>query len=143
MLNKFKLKTGFSDHTSGIEASIAASAMGAAVIEKHFTLSKKLKGPDHSSSLTPKEFKNMVESINCVEKSLGVYGKKVTKSEKANLKLVRKSIVAKIKIKKGEKFKQSNITTKRPGNGLSPLNWFKVLNRKAYKNFEKDDLIKI
>ena len=141
--NKFNLKLGYSDHTLGIEAAIAAVALGALVIEKHFTLDKKLKGPDHLSSLTPKEFKKMVQSISNIEKGLGTYDKVISKSEKENIKFSRKSIVAKKKIIKGEKFRVTNITTKRPGNGISPLNWFKVLNRKAIKNFKKDDLIKI
>ena len=141
--NKFNLKLGYSDHTLGIETALAAVAMGASVIEKHFTLNKKFKGPDHSSSLTPKEFKLMMQSIRNVEKSLGTYGKSITKSEKENIRFARKSIVAKKNIFKGERFKTSNITTKRPGNGISPLSWFKVLNRKAIKNFKKNDLIKL
>lgn len=141
--NKFNLKLGYSDHTLGIESAVAAVALGAIVIEKHFTLNKKFKGPDHSSSLNPQEFKVMIESIRNVEKSLGTYGKSITKSEKENMRFVRKSIVAKKNIFKGERFKISNITTKRPGNGISPLNWFKVLNRKATKNFKKNDLIKL
>ncbi len=141
--NKFNLKLGYSDHTLGIESAVAAVALGALVIEKHFTLNKKFKGPDHSSSLNPQEFKVMIESIRNVEKSLGTYGKSITKSEKENMRFVRKSIVAKKNIFKGERFKISNITTKRPGNGISPLNWFKVLNRKAIKNFKKNDLIKL
>ena len=135
------MKTGYSDHTLGLESPIAAVTLGAEVIEKHFTLNKKLKGPDHSTSLMPKEFKQMISYIRNIEKGLGVYSKIVTKSEKVNINFVRKSVVAKKNILKGEKFKISNITTKRPGHGISPFQWNKVLGQKALKNFKKDELI--
>jgi len=137
----FKLNVGFSDHSLGIQASIAAIALGAKVIEKHLTLSKKLKGPDHRASLDPKEFKFMVKSIRIVEKTLGDKIKKITRSEKKNINSIRKSIVAKKNIKKGEKFTAKNITTKRPEGGLSPLHWNKVIGRKAIKNFNNNDYI--
>ena len=137
----FKLDIGFSDHSLGVQASIAAVALGAKVIEKHLTLSKKLKGPDHKASLDPKEFKFMVKSIRIVEKTLGDKIKKITKSEKKNIRIIRKSIVAKKNIKKGEKFTIENITTKRPGVGLSPIKWKKVIGTKAMRNFNYDDLI--
>jgi N,N'-diacetyllegionaminate synthase len=138
----FKLNVGFSDHSLGTQASIAAVALGARVIEKHFTLSNKLKGPDHKASLNPQNFKYMVKSIRIVEKMLGSKNKKITKSEKKNIKIVRKSIVALKKIKKNEKFSNLNITCKRPGSGISPIFFKKILGKKSKKNFNVDDLIK-
>ena len=141
--NSFKLNIGFSDHSLGVQASIAAVALGAKFIEKHITLSKKLKGPDHRASLNPKEFKFMVQSIRIVEKILGDKIKKITKSEKKNIYIVRKSIVALTKIKKNEKFSNFNITCKRPGTGISPLFFKKLIGKKSIKNFNKNDLIRI
>ena len=141
--NIFKLNIGFSDHSLGVQASIAAVALGAKVIEKHITLSKKLKGPDHKASLDPKEFRFMVQSIRIVEKVLGNKIKKITKSEKKNIYIVRKSIVASTKIKKNEKFSNSNITCKRPGTGISPFFFKKLIGKKSMKNFNKNDLIRI
>ena len=139
--NSFKINIGFSDHSLGIQAGIAAVALGAKVIEKHLTLNKKLKGPDHRASLDPKEFKFMVQGIRIVEKTLGDKIKKITRSEKKNIYIVRKSIVAKKNIKKGEKFTIDNITTKRPEGGLSSIYWEKVIGRKAIKNFNYDDFV--
>ena len=139
----FKLNIGFSDHSLGVQASLAAVALGAKVIEKHITLSKKLKGPDHRASLDPKEFKFMVQGIRIVEKSLGSKIKKVTKSEEKNIYIVRKSIVASNKIKKNEKFSNFNITCKRPGTGISPLFYKKLIGKKSIKNFNKNELIRI
>ena len=139
--NSFKLNIGFSDHSLGIQAGIAAVALGAKVIEKHLTLSKKLRGPDHRVSLDPKEFKFMVQSIRIVEKTLGNKIKKITKSEKKNIYIVRKSIVASTKIKKNEKFSNFNITCKRPGTGISPIYWKKIIGKKAKSFFNKDDFI--
>jgi N,N'-diacetyllegionaminate synthase len=141
--NIFKLNIGFSDHSLGVQASIAAVALGAKVIEKHLTLSKKFKGPDHRASLDPKEFKFMVQGIRIVEKALGDKEKKITKSEKKNINIVRKSIVASTKIKKNEKFNNYNITCKRPGTGISPLLFKKLIGKKAVKNFNKNDLIRL
>lgn len=141
--NNFKLNIGFSDHSLGIQASIAAVALGAKVIEKHLTLNKKLKGPDHRASLDPKEFKLMVQSIRIVEKTLGNKIKKITKSEKKNICIVRKSIVASTKIKKNEKFSNFNITCKRPGTGISPLFFKKLIGKKSMRNFDKNDLIRL
>jgi N,N'-diacetyllegionaminate synthase len=141
--NVFKLNIGFSDHSLGVQASIAAVALGAKVIEKHLTLSKKLKGPDHRTSLNPKEFRFMVKSIRIVEKTLGDKTKKITKSEKKNIYIVRKSIVASTSIKKNEKFSNFNITCKRPGTGISPLFFKKLIGKKSMKNFNKNDLIRI
>jgi len=138
---KLGMKVGYSDHTLGLVSPLAAVTLGAEVIEKHFTLNRKLKGPDHSTSLMPKEFKQMISFIRNIEKGLGAYNKIVTKSEKPNINFVRKSIVAKKNILKGEKFETSNLTTKRPGDGISPFKWNKVLGLKALKNFKKDELI--
>jgi N,N'-diacetyllegionaminate synthase len=137
----FKLNIGFSDHSLGVQASIAATALGAKIIEKHLTLSKKLKGPDHKASLDPKEFKFMVQSIIIVEKTLGDKIKKITKSEKKNIKIIRKSIVAKKNIKRGDKFSKENITTKRPQGGIPPLYWEKVIGKIATKDFKYNEFI--
>ena len=139
--NKFKLNVGFSDHSLGVQASVAAIALGAKVIEKHLTLSKKLRGPDHRASLDPKEFKFMVESIRIVEKTLGDKIKKITKSEKENIKIVRKSIVARKNIKKGDKFSKDNVTTKRPQGGIYSLYWKKVIGKIAKKDFKYNEFI--
>jgi len=139
--NSLKLNIGFSDHSIGVYASIAAVALGAEVIEKHLTLSKNLKGPDHRASLDPGEFKLMVQGIRIVEKTLGDKIKKITKSEKKNIYIVRKSIVALTKIKKNEKFSNFNITCKRPGTGISPLFFKQLIGKKSLKNFNKNDLI--
>ena len=141
--NKFKLNVGFSDHSLGVQASVAAVALGAKVIEKHLTLSKKLRGPDHRISLDPKEFEFMVQSIRIVEKTLGSKIKSITKSEKKIIHVVRKSIVASTRIKKNEKFSNFNITCKRPGTGVSPLFFKKLIGRKSIKNFNKNDLIRL
>jgi N,N'-diacetyllegionaminate synthase len=137
----FKCKIGFSDHSTSTLLPAAAVALGAKYIEKHFTLNQKSKGPDHKASLNPKQFSEMVKNINEVEKSLGSNIKKITNSEKKNLFVVRKSIVAKTKIFKGEKFNINNITTKRPGTGISPINWPKIFGRKSKRNYQEDDLI--
>lgn len=140
---RFNVNIGFSDHTDSFEAAISATALGATVIEKHLTLNKKMKGPDHSSSLDPAEFINFVKLIRNTEKIIVTKKYKVTVDEAKNSKLVRKSIVAKIKIKKGEKFSRKNITTKRPDNGISASKWFEVLNKVAKKNFNVNELIKL
>jgi N,N'-diacetyllegionaminate synthase len=135
------IKCGYSDHTLGIEIDIAAVAMGASCIEKHFTLDTKMDGPDHKASLTPAELKIMVESIRNIEKALGHGLKKPSKSELKNIDIVRKSIVAKKKIKKGEVLNEKNITTKRPGYGLSPIKWDQVIGTIAKKNYDEDEFI--
>jgi len=140
---KFDCDIGYSDHSLGIEVPIAAVTLGAKIIEKHLTLDRKMKGPDHKASLEPKEFKVMVHSIRNIEKSLGKFQKKISKSEKQNIKIARKSIVAKKFIKKGEVLTAHNITVKRPSIGLSPMKWFNVLGRKAKKNFYEDDFIEL
>jgi N,N'-diacetyllegionaminate synthase len=125
----------------GIEIPIAAVAMGAKVIEKHFTLDRNMEGPDHKASLEPHELKAMVSAIRNVEAALGSGEKKPSESEKKNIAVARKSIVARRDIKKGEVFTEENITTKRPGNGISPMRWFEVLGKKAIKYFKEDELI--
>ncbi len=140
---KFKINVGYSDHTIGDEVSIAAVALGAKIIEKHFTINKNSKGPDHDTSLNFKEFSNMVEKIRNVEISFGSKIKKLTKSEKKNLKFVRKSIYAKNNIKKGEIFNEENLVTKRPDLGISSIYWNKIIGKRAIKNFTKDEIIKI
>jgi N,N'-diacetyllegionaminate synthase len=140
---KFKLRVGFSDHSLGSIASIVAAAVGAKVIEKHITLDKKLDGPDHKSSLNPREFKLMIDDIRMVEKILGSEIKDVTFSERKNINIVRKSIVASRFIKKNEKFSVENITCKRPGTGISPIFFKKMLGKKSVKNFNTDDLIRL
>jgi N,N'-diacetyllegionaminate synthase len=141
MQKELGLKAGYSDHTPGIEVSIAAVALGASVIEKHFTLDKNMEGPDHKASLEPTEFAAMVKAIRNIEKALGTGEKKPSPSEIKNISIVRKSIVAKRNIKKGEKFTENNITVKRPGSGMSPMKWFGVLETAAAKDFVEDELI--
>ena len=135
---------GYSDHTLGIEVPIAAVALGATVIEKHFTLDKTLPGPDHKASLEPEELKAMVSAIRNIEKAVGGSGiKEVSASEAKNKPIVRKSIVAAKKIVKGESFTVENLTVKRPGIGISPMQWDEVIGKTAKKDFEKDDLIEL
>jgi N,N'-diacetyllegionaminate synthase len=141
MRNLFNCEVGYSDHTQGIEVPIAAVTLGARIIEKHFTLDKNMPGPDHKASLEPEELKLMVTSIRNIEKALGDGIKKVSKSEKKNIEIARKSITAKKMIKKGETFSIDNITCKRPGNGISPMEWYNVLGQKAMKDFKEDELI--
>lgn len=143
MREALKVPVGYSDHTQGIEVPIAATALGATVIEKHFTLDRNMEGPDHKASLEPEELKQMVQAIRNVEKALGKKEKIPTASEKDNIPIVRKSIVAKIPIKKGENFCESNITTKRPGTGLSPMLWDKVIGQKANRDFQADEMIEL
>jgi sialic acid synthase SpsE len=139
--SKFKTKVGYSDHTKGSHVSIAAVALGASVIEKHITLNKKLKGPDHSASLEPKEFIRFVEDIRTTEKILGSHQKTPTKSEMKNINHARKVIVASKNISKGEKFNLKNVTVKRAGAGLSSLYWDKVIGSKAKQNYRADQKI--
>lgn len=134
---------GYSDHTLGIEAPIAAVALGASIIEKHFTLDKSMKGPDHKASLDPLELKAMVAAIRNIEIALGDGIKQPSKSEIANIKVARKSIVAKRNIVKGEQFTEDNITVKRPGNGISPMKWYEVIGMSAKRDFLEDELIEL
>jgi len=137
----FGVKVGYSDHTSGIEVAIAAVAMGATVIEKHFTLDRNLPGPDHKASLEPAELKAMVVAIRNIELALGDGIKRLTPSEAKNRAVARKSLVASQVIKAGDAFSAQNITTKRPGTGISPMRWDEVIGQFAQKNYRKDDLI--
>ena len=137
----FNVDIGYSDHTLGIEVPIAAVALGARVIEKHFTLDRNMEGPDHKASLEPDELKQMVSSIRNIEKALGSTIKQPSKSELKNKDIVRKSIVAKTNIKQGETLTVDNLTVKRPGNGISPMKWYDVLGTTATKDYNADDLI--
>ena len=141
--DELHLPVGYSDHTLGIEVPIAAAALGAEIIEKHFTLDKNMEGPDHKASLEPDELKKMVEEIRNIEKALGDGIKRVSLSEKDNLDIVRKSIIAGKTIKKGETLTEENITVKRPGNGISPMRWNEVIGTKAVRDFAADELIEI
>lgn len=143
MKEKFHVPVGYSDHTRGIEVPIAAVAMGATVIEKHFTLDRNMEGPDHKASLEPDELKAMVKAIRNIEKALGDGNKKVTASEEKNKVIARKSIVAKKHISQGEIFTEDNITTKRPGSGISPMRWNDILEQKAIRDFNEDELIEV
>ena len=141
--NEFGCEVGYSDHTQGIEVPIAAVALGAGIIEKHFTLDQNMEGPDHKASLEPDELKAMVDRIRNIEKSLGTPDKKVSESERKNINIARKSIVAACDIKAGEILNENNITVKRPGNGISPMKWNEVLGTVAKKNFGEDELIEV
>ncbi|MDF2656926.1 MAG: N-acetylneuraminate synthase [Bacillota bacterium] len=141
--NTFQTDVGYSDHTLGIEASVAAVALGATVIEKHFTLDKNMEGPDHKASLNPEELKLMVQSIRNIERALGEGEKKPSKSELKNRDIARKSIVAKVPIQEGEVFSAANITVKRPGNGVTPMRWFDVIGQTAKRAFKEDEPIEL
>lgn len=143
MKKRFGVKVGYSDHTQGLETAIAAVALGAEVIEKHFTLDREMKGPDHKASLEPGEFKAMVAAIRNIEKALGDGIKRPSPSEIKNRVIARKSIVAARDIKKGEIFSEENITAKRPGTGIDPMMWYKVIGKKARRNFKADELIEV
>ena len=140
---KFKVNIGYSDHTEGIESSLAAAALGAKVLEKHITLNKNLPGPDHKASINPKELKKMIEGVRKITIALGSGVKKISSSERKNIKIARTSIVASKEIKKGEKFTIKNLTIKRPGNGISPMKLFKVIGKIAKRRFSEDELIKL
>ena len=139
----YGVPVGYSDHTLGIEVSIAAVALGASVIEKHFTLDKKMCGPDHKASIDPNELKDLVRAIRNIECSLGVAKKVPSEAELKNALVARKSIVAACDIKKGEIFTIKNITTKRPGNGISPMKIHELLGKKAIRDFKGDELIEL
>lgn len=141
--DRLGVAVGYSDHTNGIEVPIAAVALGAEVIEKHFTLDKTLPGPDHKASLEPQELKAMVDAIRNIEAALGDGKKKVTDSERPNIIVARKSIVAARPIKAGEVYTEENVTVKRPGNGISPMKWDDVLGKTAPRDFEYDELIEL
>lgn len=140
---ELKFPIGYSDHTQGIEIPIAAAALGATVIEKHFTLDKTMEGPDHKASLEPDELVVMIQAIRNIEKALGKESKSATESEKGNISVVRKSIVAACKIEKGEMFTKNNLTVKRPGNGISPMRWDEVVGTVSNRAYEADEMIEI
>lgn len=139
--DRFGVQVGYSDHTQGIEVPIAAVALGASVIEKHFTLDKNMEGPDHKASLEPDELRAMVCAIRNVEQTLGSGHKTISESERKNIEIARKSIVAACPIKKGELFTEENLTVKRPGNGISPMRWSEVIGKTAAKEFEEEEMI--
>ena len=143
MKKKFNINVGYSDHTTGSETAVAAVALGAKVIEKHITLNKNMRGPDHKASMEPKNFFNYVKLIRNTEILLGSHLKKPSKSELKNKKLVRKSIVAKKNIKRGEIFSEDNLICKRPEGGISPINWNSVMGKKSKRNFRTDDFISL
>lgn len=140
---EFDCNIGYSDHTIGIEISIAAVALGAKIIEKHFTLDRNLEGPDHKASLEPHELKYMVQAIRNIELAIGSEKKVASESEEKNKKIARRSIVAKRNIIEGEIFSEENIATKRPGNGISPMKWFDVIGSKAKRDFSEDEMIEL
>ena len=141
--DKFGVSIGYSDHTEGIEVPIAAVALGATVIEKHFTLDKNMEGPDHKASLEPNELKAMISAIRNIEQALGTGHKSISESERKNMEAARKSIVAACPIKKGELFTEGNLTVKRPGTGISPMRWDEVIGLIAKRDFLEDQLIEI
>lgn len=143
MGKEFNVNYGYSDHTLGIEVPTAAVALGASVIEKHFTLDKTMEGPDHKASLEPTELKAMVAAIRNIEKAMGDGIKKLSKSEQENIAVARKSIIAIKNIKKGTTFTQENIAAKRPGTGISPMKWDELIGTKAHKDYTTDDLIEL
>lgn len=143
MQDEFHVKVGYSDHTKGIEVPIAAVALGASVIEKHFTLDRNMDGPDHKASLEPDELKAMVSAIRNIERALGSGKKTVSDSERKNIAIARKSIVAACDIKAGEVLTEQKLTVKRPGNGVSPMRWEEVLGQKAKRDFNEDELIEL
>ena len=143
MRERFGLEVGYSDHTQGIEVPIASAALGAVIVEKHFTLDRNMEGPDHQASLEPEELKAMVSSIRHIEQALGNGEKTPSPSEKKNIPVARKSIVAKRPIKCGEVLSKENITVKRPGTGISPMRWEEVLGTRAVRDFDEDEIIEL
>ena len=139
--SKLGVEIGYSDHTLGIEISLAAVALGAVVIEKHFTLDRTLPGPDHKASLEPKELKSMIEGIRKIEEALGNGIKRLMPSEVSNRDVARKSIVARVPISAGQVLSEENLTTKRPGMGISPMEWNNLLGKKVNRDYSVDELI--
>lgn len=138
---QFGLPVGYSDHTLGIEVPIGAAALGAVLLEKHFTLDKTMEGPDHGASLEPGELKAMVQAVRNMERALGSGEKRPTASEAGNAKAARKSIVARTEIRKGQLFTQENLAVKRPGTGISPMRWFELLGQAAGRDYREDEVI--
>ena len=140
---KLGVKVGYSDHSLGDIVPVVATSLGASIIEKHFTLNKNYSGPDHKASLEPKNFFQLVKYVRNIESAIGDGIKKPTKSEKKNISIVRKFIVASKRIKKGNKFTKDNLTIKRCGKGLDPALFFKILGKTSKKNFNRDEIIKL
>lgn len=140
---KFDVQIGYSDHTKGIEVPIAAVALGATVIEKHFTLDKNMEGPDHKASLEPDELKAMVSAIRNIEQALGSGHKTISESERKNIEIARKSIVAACPIKAGDMLTEENLTVKRPGTGINPMRWNEVVGTRAVQNYNEEDPIEL
>ena len=143
MRDAFGVKVGYSDHTEGIDVPIAAVALGACVIEKHFTLDRSLPGPDHKASLEPDELTAMVRAIRDVEQALGSGVKERSASERENVAVARKSLVAARAIRAGERFTEDNLAVKRPGTGLSPMRWDEAVGQVAVRDFREDELIEL
>tara|TARA_X000000368_G_scaffold387150_1_gene347655 strand:- start:9610 stop:10605 length:996 start_codon:yes stop_codon:yes gene_type:complete len=141
--DSFNITVGYSDHSEGVNTAQIVTALGAKIVEKHFTKSNRLKGPDHKASLEPKELKKYFELIDLTERSLGSSKKQINKQEKENILPARKSIVANCRIRKGEVFTEANLNVKRPGGGISPMKWEKIIGRKAKREFREDDQISI
>ena len=137
----FGLRAGYSDHTEGIAVPVAAAALGAVVVEKHFTMDRNLPGPDHKASLEPDELAEMVLGVRRVEQALGSAFKAVAPSEEKNRAIARKSLVAARAIAKGERFTGENLTVKRPGTGVSPMRWWEWMGREASRDYEPDEVI--
>ena len=143
MKNTFGCMIGYSDHSQGIEVPIAAVALGAKIIEKHFTLDRNMEGPDHKASLEPSELKKMIKSIRNVEQAMGDGEKMPAESERVNIDIVRKSIIAARHISKGDLFTEANLTTKRPGTGINPMRWKEIIGMRAKRDYEEDEFIEI
>ena len=143
MQRELGLPVGYSDHTLGIEVALAAVALGACVIEKHFTLDKAMEGPDHRASLEPQELKQMIKGIRKVEFALGSKEKQMSSSEQENVIIARKSIVAAQSIRKDEQFTEKNLTVKRPGTGISPMKWDEIIGKTANRDYKVDEMIQI
>lgn len=140
---EFHLEVGYSDHSEGIEVPVAAAALGAVIVEKHFTLDRRMEGPDHKASLEPDELKRMTEAVRHIELALGNGVKAVSPSERNNMTAARKSIVAARAIRRGELLTEENLTAKRPGGGVSPMRWFEALGTRALRDFEEDEQIEL
>ncbi len=143
MRRRFGVDVGYSDHTPGIEVPIAAAALGAVIVEKHFTLDKNMEGPDHRASLEPEELAAMVRGIRRAEEALGSGRKTVSPSERGNREIARKSVVARCAIRKGDVLTEENLAAKRPGTGISPMRWFEILGTRAVRDFAEDELIEL
>lgn len=143
MRDAFGIRVGYSDHTEGVEIAAAAAALGASVIEKHFTLDRSQPGPDHRASLEPVQLKQMIDTVRMIEEALGDGEKRPADAELKNIPIARKSIVAGTDIRAGDEFSESNLAAKRPGTGISPMRWMDLIGRKARRDFKKDEQIEL